>query len=153
MAKSRKMIGMLLLVVSIIAGYTFWLSQRPVEITAIYGKGEFSDVLVKNFPFTDRGKITWWLENKAMLKEKYKIPSPAKDAFFSITFWLFDGDYTEEGKYDKLCFDEIKKKEKCIDKNPVFSVSNSKNRGTILTVHDGKYHVEKNGTIVKIKGE
>ncbi|WP_338110761.1 DUF943 family protein [Rosenbergiella australiborealis] len=43
-------------------------------------------------------------------------------------------------KNDRLCFDDIKTKEKCIEKGPIFSVSSSKIRGTLLTVYDGTYH-------------
>lgn len=50
-----------------------------------------------------------------------------------------------------MCFDDIKTKEKCIEKDAVFSVSHSKNRGTILTVYDGTYHLKNNGEIVKLK--
>lgn len=153
LAKSKRVLSMLLLICCIITGYTLWLSLRPVEIIAVHGEGEFNDILVKKFPYTDQGKIKWWLKNRTILKEKYKIPNPASDGFFSMTFWLFGDGYKEEGKYDRLCFDDIKTKEKCIEKDAVFSVSNSKNRGTILTVYDGTYHLKNNGEIVKLKRE
>ena len=151
LAKSKKILSILLLIICIIAGYTLFLSLRPVEIIAVHREGEFNDILVKNFPYTDQGKIKWWLENESILKEKYKIPNPAKDGFFSMTFWLFGDGYKKAEKYDRLCFYDIKTKEKCIEKDPVFSVSNSKNRGTILTVYDGTYHLKTNGEIIKLK--
>ncbi|WP_146135904.1 DUF943 family protein, partial [Yersinia pseudotuberculosis] len=88
-AKSKKIICALLLLGSILLGYFFWLSLRPVEIVAIHKDGNFSAVLVRDFPVTDKGKINWWLENKSRLKDKYNIPNPAPDGFFSITFWDF----------------------------------------------------------------
>ena len=152
MAKNKKVINITLLVSLLISGYTIWLSQRDVEIVAVHCQGEFSDILVNNFPVTDRAKIQWWIKNKALLNEKYKIPTPAKDGFFSVTFWSFGEGYKEKEKYDRLCFSDMKQKENCIEKDAVFSVSHSKNRGVIFTVYDGKYYTEKNGTTVKVRG-
>ncbi|EIR87473.1 hypothetical protein YPPY46_4383, partial [Yersinia pestis PY-46] len=59
-AKSKKIICALLLLGSILLGYFFWLSLRPVEIVAIHKDGNFSAVLVRDFPVTDKGKINWW---------------------------------------------------------------------------------------------
>ncbi|MGV3345364.1 DUF943 family protein [Enterobacteriaceae bacterium LUAb1] len=126
-----------------------WLSQRPVKIIAVHEDGHFSSVLVQNFPFTDKGKINWWLKNKAMLKEKYNIPKPASYGNFNITFWLFGDGYKEEGKYDRLCFADMKKKANCIEKDAIFSVNNSANMGIVFTVYDGTYILKKNGEIVK----
>ncbi len=139
----------LFLIVCALLGYVLWLSLRPVEIVAVHKDGEFSSVLVKNFPFTDKGKISWWLNNKEMLKEKYRTPEPASDGFFAITFWDFGEGYKEEGKYDRRCFDDMKTKFNCIDKNRIFSVENNKKNDTFFTVHDGIYRMNENGNIKK----
>ncbi|WP_162147573.1 DUF943 family protein, partial [Yersinia wautersii] len=49
-AKSKKNICALLLLGSILLGYFFWLSLRPVEIVAVHKDGNFSAVLVRDFP-------------------------------------------------------------------------------------------------------
>ncbi|WP_158782141.1 DUF943 family protein [Pantoea sp. BAV 3049] len=149
--KGIKIIIALYLLGGCLVGYTLWSSLRPVEIVAIHNRSSgFSDVLVRNFPFTDKGKINWWLKNKDTLKDKYNIPAPESDGSFNITFWLFGEGYMEEGKHDRLCFDEMKSKENCIEKDAAFSVSNSINLGTFFTVYDGKYQLKKNGSIVKL---
>ncbi|ANJ92289.1 DUF943 family protein [Serratia plymuthica] len=140
----------LFLIVCALLGYVLWLSLRPVEIVAVHKDREFSSVLVKNFPVTDKGKINWWLSNKEMLKEKYRTPEPASDGFFAITFWDFGEGYKEEGKYDRRCFDDMKTKFNCIDKNRVFSVENNRSNDILFTVHDGIYRMGKNGNIIKI---
>lgn len=130
--------------------YFIWLSFRPVGIVAIHHRSSgFSDVLVKNFPFTDKGKIHWWLKNKAMLKEKHNVPNPDKEGSFYLTFWLFGDGYKEEGKYDRLCFKDMKTKVNCINKDAVFSVDNSINMGMVFRTYDGTYRLQKNGEIVK----
>lgn len=121
-----------LLMFCILTFYIAWLLLRPVEIVAIHENRHFSSVLVNNFPFTTRGKIEWWLQNKDMLKERYGIPKPASYGNFSITFWLFGDGYKEEGKYDRRCFNDMKTKVNCIEKDIVLNVRNSKNMGVVF---------------------
>jgi len=148
-AKNKKIILALLIIGCVLIGYTSWLSLRPVEIVAVHQDGEFSDVLVKNFPFTDRGKINWWLKNNNILKEKHHIPEPGSDGFYSVTFWLFGSGYKEEGKYDRRCFEDMKTPINCIDKNKVFSVDKSRNMGISFSTSDQTYRTKENGKIVK----
>ncbi|MGV3345411.1 DUF943 family protein [Enterobacteriaceae bacterium LUAb1] len=150
-AKSKTIFCVLILTVGTLLGYLLWSSLRPVEIIAVHEEDEFSDVLVKHFPFTDKGKINWWLNNKDMLKNKYHIPVPASDGLFSITFWDFGEGYKEEGKYDRRCFDDMKTTKNCIDKNAVFAVRNKRNNDIVFTVYDGTYLMKKQGEIIKIK--
>ncbi|WP_434462565.1 DUF943 family protein [Serratia plymuthica] len=151
--KNKKTLCTLLLIVCTLLGYFFWLSLRPVEIVAVHKDGEFSSVLVKNFPFTDKGKINWWLKNKEILKDKYQIPETASNRFFTITFWDFGEGYKEEGKYDRRCFDDMNTSKNCIDKNKVFSVENDRNNDILFSVYNGIYHMKKNGKLVKTKYE
>lgn len=135
-----------------LTGYFLWLLLQPVDIVAVhYRSNNYSDILVKNFPFTDKGKISWWLKNKQRIRRDFRIPIAAKDGSYHITFWLFGKGYKAEEKYDRLCFEDIKTKANCIEKNAVFTVSQSKNRGTIFTVYDGEYRLEEDGTPVKIQ--
>ena len=133
------------------AGYWLWLSLRPVEIIAVHDNGSHSYILVKNFPFTDKGKINWWLKNKDRLKNEYDIPKPSTSGNFTVIFWLFGDGYKETDGYDRLCFEDLLSPLNCIDKDAVFSVSNSINLGTVFTVYDGKYQFNKNGEIAKLK--
>jgi len=63
-AKTQKVLGVLCLVTSLLFGYFIWLSLRPVEIIAVHYDENFSHILVRNFPFTDKGKINWWLKKR-----------------------------------------------------------------------------------------
>ena len=148
--RNNKTLSLLFFVGCVLAGYLLWQSLRPVEIVAVHQRNAYSDVLVKNFPFTSRGKINWWLENKEMLKAKYEIPRPASYGGYTIIFWLFGEGYKEEGKYDRLCFDDMETKVNCIDKDSVFRISNSKNTGLELTVNGSVYSLEESGNLIKI---
>lgn len=149
--KKKNVIALFFLAGCVLLVYSLWLSLRPVKIIAVHHRGSnFSAILVENPPVTDKGKINWWMENKAVFKEKYNVPNPAEDGSFSVTIWLFGDGYKEEGKYDRLCFNEMKTKKNCIEKDAVFTVTNSKNRGAFFAIYDGdNYRLGQNGGIIK----
>ena len=136
-----------------LTGYFWWLASRPVKIIAVHQEDNFSEILVKNFPFTDKGKINWWLKNKDSLKIKYNIPTPSSSGNFYVNFWDFGEGYKEQEKYDRRCFDDMNIVKNCIDKNAVFSVENNRKKEVFFTVYDGRYRMEKNGNIIKLKDE
>ncbi|MTD28187.1 DUF943 family protein [Erwinia sorbitola] len=148
--KYKIMIFVLIFTGSALIFHFYLLSLRPVEIIAVHHRSSnYVSVLVRSFPYTDRGKINWWRKNEKMLREKYSIPSPGKDGSFSVTFWLFGDGYKELDKYDRLCFEDMKTEKNCIEKDVVFSVDNSKNMGMMFRAYDGTYRLQKNGKIVK----
>jgi len=150
--KNRKAIVLLFLAGCVLTGYWLWLSLRPVEIVAIHQRFDTTSVLVNNFPLTDKGKINWWLKNKDRLKEKYNIPKPSSSGYFTIIFWDFGEGYKEEGKYDRLCFDDMKTKVNCIEKEAVFSVNKSRNFGITFNAYDGdNYRLGQDGDIIKVR--
>jgi len=151
--KSKKTLYALLLIGCALLGVFLWLSLRSVEVVAVHEDGDFSSVLVRNFPLTDRGKISWWLKNKEKLKVNYNIPKPAKDGFFSIVFWDFGDGYKEEGKYDRRCFEDIKTPLNCIDKNPIFAVRQYRDDDIIFATYEGRYSLNKNNNIIKVASD
>ncbi|PLR43340.1 DUF943 family protein [Chimaeribacter arupi] len=106
-----------------------WL-LRPVEIGAIHQDGYkgYAIILVKNFPLTDQGAISWWNENKNRFKEKYGTPSYDKEGNYDLVFLKWDGVYralpdTDQGS-DLRCFDDMATTKNCIKKDGiVFSIS------------------------------
>ena len=134
-------------------GYFLWLLLRPVEITAAHQRRNYSDVLVRNFPLTEQGRINWWLKNKKRLKNEYDIPKPATDGFYTVIFWDFGEGYKETDGYDRLCFDDMKTDIDCIDKNSLMMVIYSKKTGLYFRLDSGKYYVKENGEMEKRKYE
>jgi len=150
--KNKKKIAVFTLIICILSGYWLWLSLRPVEVVAVHDNGNHSYVLVRHFPSTDKGKINWWLKNKDMLKEKYDIPKLSPSGYFTIIFWDFGDGYKEEGKYDRLCFYDMKTKLNCIEKDAVFSVDKSRNFGVTFSAYDGdNYRLGQKGEIIKVE--
>ena len=129
--------------------FLIWLAYHPVKIIAVHQEENFSEVLVKNFPITDAGKIKWWLKNKELLKNKYNIPRPGENGNFYINFWDFGEGYKKLGKYDRRCFADMKPPKNCIDKNAVFSVENGRDGSILFTVYNGTYRMEIGGEVTK----
>ncbi|RRZ87838.1 DUF943 family protein [Erwinia sp. 198] len=154
MKANLKKIAVALVITSCaLTGYFWWLTSRPVKIIAVHQEDNFSEILVKNFPFTDKGKINWWLANKDSLKIKYNIPCPSSSGNFYVNFWDYGEGYKEKGKYDRRCFDDMNTVKNCIDKNAVFSVENNRKKEILFRVYDGRYRMEKNGNKIKLKDE
>ncbi len=105
----------------------WWLS-KPTEIIAAHGK---SILLVKHFPYFKSQKIAWWEANKDMLKEKYGLPVTDEEGFYTVYILDYGDGYrvnrgTDEDA-DLLCFDDMKSKANCIEKEPLFRISHSRN--------------------------
>lgn len=84
--EDKKKRTLLLLIIVALLAYVFWFIGRPAERVAVHRRrGKAHAILVKNFLFTDSGKITWWLENRARLKEQYNVLTPANTVSF---LWL-----------------------------------------------------------------
>ena len=150
---NKKTMALLFLAGCVVLGYWFWLCLRPVEIVAVHEDDNHASVLVKTFPFTDKGKISWWLKNKNMLKEKYNIPKPSPSGNFTVIFWDFGDGYKEEGKYDRRCFNDMKTKVNCIEKNAVFAVRQYHDDDVIFATYEGRYSLNKNSDIIKVESD
>ncbi|EXU73792.1 DUF943 family protein [Erwinia mallotivora] len=150
--KKKKVTTMFLSLMCLLVAIAAWLSLRTVDIIAIHKDGSHSYVLVKKFPFTEKGRIKWWLKNKDILEDKYKIPSRDFDGSFVVTFWNFGEGYKETDGYDRLCFVDMPPPLNCIDKDAVLMVRNSKNTGLYFILDEGIYRV-KEGKIVEIKSD
>lgn len=129
--------------------FFYWFTGRPVNIIAVHHDGSFNSVLVDHFPVTARGKISWWLENRDMLKQRYGIPKVSSYGSYTIVFWYFGDGYMEEGKYDRLCFREMKTEKNCIEKDKAFTVSDGGNSGLYFLANESYYQLSDSGKIVK----
>lgn len=152
-ANMKKALLIIVAAGTVLMSYLLWLTCRPVEIIAVYKKDNYSSVLVNNFPFTDKGRINWWQENKQMLKNRYGVPRPDTDGFFTVIFWDFGDGYKEEGKYDRLCFDDMNPPANCIEKNKVFTVNYGRNMGLYFTTNNERYLINKDGVTIKMKDD
>jgi len=150
--KYTKIIFPLFLFAFVFITYFFWISLRPVEIVAVHQKDDYSSVLVKNFPITEKGQINWWLKNSKMLKNHYDIPKPDSDGDFGIVVWDFGEGYKEQGdesKDDRFCFADLKSPKNCIDKNMILYITYTKSSGISFITPNDEYRINKKGELVK----
>lgn len=153
MKVNNRLIYSVILSILILAGLFTWFTQRPVKIIAVHENGHYSSVLVKQFPVTDRGKIDWWVQNKNILQKIYGIPKPSDWGYFNVMFWDFGDGYKKQDKSERLCFEDMKTEERCIDKNKIFSVERDRHGNTLFTVNDGRYQMNENGEVVRLSDE
>ncbi|MDX5628284.1 MULTISPECIES: DUF943 family protein [unclassified Brenneria] len=145
---SKKRVIAVLSILTAVYGI-IWLS-RPVKIVAIHQRNNFSDVLVLNFPLTNRGKIDWWLKHKDMLKEQYAIPKRSSYGSFNITFWDFGEGY-KEGEYDRLCFEDMPAQKNCIEKQRFFSIHDNGRGDITFKTSSQLYKQQPDGKIVPVE--
>ncbi|PLR32565.1 hypothetical protein CYR55_18435 [Chimaeribacter californicus] len=105
--------------------FSLWWLLRPVEIDAVHRDGAkgLSVVLVKNFPLTDKGALSWWKKNSSYLKDNYNVPDPNEEGEYRIYFLKWNGIYkempdTDQGS-DLRCFSDMPSPKNCIDKEGI----------------------------------
>ncbi|WP_241596559.1 DUF943 family protein [Rosenbergiella epipactidis] len=144
MSKMKIMILIFFPFVAILT-YYFSIILRPVEIIAVHNDHDFHSVLVKNFPFSDKNKIKWWINNQYFLKQKYGIPRPDREGAFTIIFWNFGEGYKETDGYDRLCFNDVDLPKNCIDNDSLLFVKKEKYTGLEFWGDNGIYRIKENG--------
>jgi len=147
-------------------GYFIW-SLRPVKIIRaeiqyeydpVFQNGLFNlsergftddqnyDIAVDHMPLTEWGRIQWYLEHKAELKERYRIPGTSS---YSIAFWeaaggFIDGDKSGDG--DLICFNKTESKKDCLEKSLLLSVYFEEGEQERFTFSDCNYYWTVNQT-------
>lgn len=150
LTKNKKTVFIMMLVM-VLFFCLFWLLFRSMKIIAVHQMKYYSIVLVESYPFTDKGKIDWWLKNKSMLKTQYATPQPEADGSYNVILWDFDEGYKELDKYDRLCFDDMKPPKNCVDKNALMIIRHSKDNVTQFTVGNEYYILQDDGVSVRIR--
>lgn len=124
-----------------IAMSVYILLFRKTEIIFVHHvKGE-TDIVVRNFPLTQAGKIIWWENNKDSLLLKNDISDfdeygnyfvGIEDigvGFVSVSEARFSSWYSFS-KNDLICFDEIKSESRCIEKKNLMMINNGRDNKT-----------------------
>ena len=93
------------------------------------------------------------MQNKNILQKIYGIPKLSDWGYFNVMFWDFGDGYKKQDKSERLCFEDMKTEERCIDKNKIFSVERDRHGNTLFTVNDGRYQMNENGEVVRLSDE
>ena len=123
------------------------------KVLAVHGTGDSKEVLIKDAPFTDSGKIKWWESNSEKAVNKFQE--------YSISFWRFDGRYQKLTSKDSglfpdhdtdylLCFDDVKSDKNCIDKsNWIMDITKSKDGYIYYRLDGASYYRKPSGELIK----
>ncbi|PWW09175.1 uncharacterized protein DUF3289 [Mangrovibacter plantisponsor] len=143
-----KLIGITAFAFIIVAIIAFF---RPVDIVAVHSESDASVILVKNFPYIDKGKINWWLENKSNITSQYHLPLSSPGNFYRVSFLDFGDGYKKLGKEDRICFDDMKTDVNCVDKNVIFSVDKNVDGQFFFHTYNGQYRLTAKGEVQEYK--
>lgn len=130
--------------------YLLFYAYRPVKVVAVYRDKNYVDVIVKNFPSGDKGKIAWWLENNKLLTERAFFSMPPSDSHYFITLWDYGYGFKEKTDDDMLCFTQIKSDINCIDKKALLIISNNYVGDVFFTVDNARYRLV-DDKIIKVR--
>ncbi|WP_120507812.1 DUF943 family protein [Rahnella bruchi] len=63
----------------------YFLFFRKTEIIFVHHAEGVTDIVVKNFPITQIGKIPWWEAHEGAIKKKYGLPKSDENGVYYIS--------------------------------------------------------------------
>jgi hypothetical protein len=119
----------------------YFLFFRKTEIIFVHHAEGVTDIVVKNFPITQIGKIIWWENNKDSLLKKREISDVDEYGYYSVAIAdigegfkkVSEADFSSWyslSRNDLLCFDDIKSEKRCIEKNNLMMIQNGMDNKT-----------------------
>ena len=141
-----KRIGSIL--VFLIIAYCILIAVRPAKIVRV----DNSTVFVEHLPMTNKGKLSWWLKNKELLKNKYHIINPPDN--FTVIIMNFDGyeklpKGVRDGSIDDYtCFDDNNgEQKKCVYNSIAIVVRGSVDGKVFINIGDKTYIQSSDGRV------
>lgn len=142
----RKIIVVLAIIVIAVVSYRTYQNHRPVNVVGAHHNKYTAEILVDNLPGSESSSIQWWLDNQSAIRARYGIPPAAEGPLF-ITIYAFGDGYKEEGKKDRLCFDDVAAPKNCIDKNILMSVNRTRDGDTTFNFEHSSWLMTKGGKL------
>ena len=141
-----KRIGSIL--VFLIIAYCILIAVRPAKIVRV----DNNTVFVEHLPMTNKGKLSWWLKNKELLKNKYHIINPPDN--FTVIIMNFDGyeklpKGVRDGSIDDYtCFDDNNgEQKKCVYNSIAIVVRGSVDGKVFINIGDKTYIQSSDGRV------
>lgn len=136
------------LVVASVVGAYVCLNNRSVRVIAVHHNPYTVEILVDNLPLSAMSRITWWKNNRSDILSKSNIIASERGGPDYITVFAFGDGYQEEGKEDRLCFDDVKPQKNCIDKNILMTISRTRQGETRFSFKHAIYIETRQGKII-----
>lgn len=147
----KKKILLLIIVLSVTVGACFYMNNKDVKVIDAHHNGWTASIMVDRLPNFQRESIEWWLNQKSAISAKYHFKADNPKGYLDYYIYAFGEGYQEEGKEDRLCFDEMNPPKNCIDKNLLMVVLKTREGNTQFRFDHGVYIQTSNGKIIRTK--
>ena len=144
MGKNQRVIKSVLVISLLIIFFLLlFLFLRPVKIVSFVREGSRIYLFVEHFPMTDKGRIAWWLDNKALLIEKYNVPFIGGKYYWSVLIGEAGDGFQflqhRASDNDLICFDSLKPGANCAEKKWLLWISHYSQTDISYTTDDSEY--------------
>ncbi len=123
----------------------YLLLLRKTEIIFVHHVKGDTDIVVRNFPLTQVGKIIWWENNKdsPLIRNEMSDVDEYGNYFVGIEdvgvgfIKVSEASFTSWYSFsrnDLICFDEIKSESRCIEKNNLMTIHNGRDNKTVYYI-------------------
>ncbi|MFZ4835281.1 DUF943 family protein [Rouxiella sp. Mn2063] len=146
----KKIIAILIVTLLILLGGWLYLNNRTVNIIDAHYDKYSASIIVDHLPLTEQKKIAWWVSNQESIRQKYSIPAKSDEGTLKVYIWAFGDGYMPREKYDRLCFDDMKKTKNCIEKNQLMNIDISREGNVIYSFENDAYIRKENGELLKL---
>ena len=134
----------------VILSYVFF-KQEDVHVIDVHQDDFTAVIIVNHLPYFRNAKIEWWTKNKDSIVKRHHITPGNKQETMNYVIYGFGGGYVEENKQDRLCFEDMKSPQNCLEKNILMTVMRKREGGTQFIFNDDIYIQDVNGNIYKEK--
>ncbi|MGD8105282.1 DUF943 family protein [Pantoea sp. FN0302] len=106
-----------LITLSAILLFILYQALLPVEIIGVHKPGKtLAVVIVKNFPLTRVGKISWWKQHQRQLQEKHPFINSPENHIILFLQTEYKKDSGTDQDSDLLCFKDMPGDVNCVSK-------------------------------------
>ncbi|AUX73907.1 DUF943 family protein [Erwinia pyrifoliae] len=146
----KKIKVIVIIALLLVSGCVIFFNSRSVNIIDAHYDQYSASIIVDHLPLTDDNKINWWKKNQKSIRDKYHIPVKSAAGMLKVYIWAFGEGYMERAKYDRLCFDDMKEKNNCIEKNQLMNIDTDREGNLIYGFEKNSYLQKKEGELIKL---
>lgn len=127
-----------------------WLFLRTPQVI----RADDSALYVKNLPLSEKGKVTWWRDNRAALQKQFpRLVRPGNAMVMIMNFDRYDRlpTGTRDGSIDDYtCFTDISTPENCIYHDMAMLIFIYPGKKTVYSFGEISYEETPDGTLKRV---
>jgi hypothetical protein len=112
--------------------YLFQFSTRNPEIIHVVQNVATMDIVVKQPPLSQKGKIIWWEAHEAVIEKKYGSPRRGENGFYYVSILDGGNGFKKSSENNSnwfsfchknlYCFHDIKSEARCFENKVIMTV-------------------------------